>query len=146
MDPITHRLVETVRQITGQYITEDSQTFTTTRREVMNRRGMDDDYRARLKKFRADPKNAELLTPFDLPSVEDKDLDRPVKINYGPLGSFPGDPTPDKNEKAAGGTPAGGWARQGGDSPDFSVRFGRATVLLGYCVISSRVLNYKNVG
>jgi len=141
MDPITHRLVETVRQITSQYITENPETFTTTRREVMNRRGMDDDYRARLKKFREDPKNAAALSPFLLPSVEDQDLDRPVKINYGPLGSFPGDPTPDKNEKAAGGTPAGGWARRGGDIRIMNTFSPDADFIMGELIGNQQLLN-----
>ena len=58
MDPITRRLVETVQQITGQYITEDAETFTTTRREIMDKRDMSVPYIKALKQFRADPKNA----------------------------------------------------------------------------------------
>ena len=115
MDPITRKLVETVRQITGQYITEDPETFTTTRREVMDNRGMDASYREKLKKFRADPKNAELLKPFALPSVEGEDLGNYFNVNYGPLGSFPGDPSPEENMKGAGGWGAAGWAKYGGD-------------------------------
>jgi hypothetical protein len=94
---------------------DDKQIFTTTRRDLMDRRGMDAVYIARLKKFREDPENAAALSSFLLPSVEDKDLDRPLKINYGPLGSFPGDPTPEKNKKGAGGAGAAGWAWQNGD-------------------------------
>lgn len=89
---------------------EDPQTFTTTRREVMYNRGMGPEYIEKIKKYRADPKNAELLSPFALPSVEDKDLDRPVKINYGPPGSFPDDPAPAYTKTGAGGRPVAGFA------------------------------------
>jgi len=115
MDPITRKLVETVRQITSQYITENTETFTITRRDVMDNRGMDASYREKLEKFRADPKNAEALKPFALPSVEGKALGRPFNVNYGPLGSFPGDPSPEKNKESAGGAGAAGWAKPGGD-------------------------------
>lgn len=98
-----------------QYISEDPETFTTTRREVMDNRGMNASYREKLKKFRADPKNAEALKPFALPSVEDEDLGNYFNVNYGPLGSFPGDPPPKKNKEGAGGMGAAGWAEYGGD-------------------------------
>lgn len=139
MDPITRRLVETVQQITGQYITEDPETFTTTRREVMDRRGMSVPYIKALKQFREDPKNAELLKPFALPSVEDKDLDRPVKINYGTAGSFPNDPTPAQMQTLAGGKPIGGSARPGGDVRLYSP--GISEFRLGELKGSQEVLN-----
>jgi len=94
---------------------DDKQIFTTTRRDVMDNRGMDASYREKLKKFRADPKNAELLKPFALPSVEGKALGRPFNVNYGPLGSFPDDPSPEENMKGAGGLGSAGWAQYGGD-------------------------------
>lgn len=55
----------------------------------MQRRGMGDpEYLDALKKFRADPKNSELLKPFALPSVDPVDLNRPIQVQYGAPGAF----------------------------------------------------------
>jgi len=136
MDPITSKLVETVQQITSQYITEDPETFTITRRDVMDNRGMDASYREKLEKFRADPKNAELLKPFALPSVEGKALGRPFNVNYGPLGSFPGDPS---NKKIPADKILGGMAKPGGDVRIFD--FSGSDFIMGQLRGNQQVLN-----
>jgi len=97
---------------------DDKQIFTTTRKEVMQRRGMGDpEYLDALKKFRADPKNAELLKPFALPSVDSVDLNRPIQVQYGAPGAFgPRDRQAFKQIEDYYGFVPGGFAVRPGDA------------------------------